>query len=530
MSLILQVQDLGFRYEAAVTPLFTGVNFTLYAGDKAALLGHNGAGKTTLLELLTGDLKTTDGTIICSGRTVLVRQEESLSGSGTVLEALLESRPDLLALHQEIQTLELSGLAEPLRYADAVAEFAERGGYELVQRLEAELSALGFAEGTLERTAASLSGGERRLLRLVSAFLQAADLLILDEPTNYLDETATAFLIEKINTFSGACLVVSHDRWFLDQTVAKVLELEHRQVTIYSGNYTVFRSTKDTVFRQKLRQKEKLETEISKLQTIERTYKTWGERREKEKSGAYDKGFIGARAARLRKRAILAKERRHSRIEDLQEAKPWVDKHYALMFEEPEVPTGTCLVVRGLEYGYGETKILDGVSLTVEWGERVALRGANGSGKSTLLKLLLGELEPYAGEVLWSKGVNTGYLPQLQTLSAKTPAALFLDDEAQRARTMLGALQVKGDAFYQPLESLSEGQKRKVALVRLILSNPNVLVLDEPTTHLDYESVEMLESALEDYPGTLLLVTHDVYLRGRIAERELNLSEMEKVV
>ena len=179
------------------------------------------------------------------------------------------------------------------------------------------------------------------------------------------------------------------------------------------------------MFRQKLRQKEKLETEISKLQTIERTYKTWGERREKEKSGAYDKGFIGARAARLRKRAILAKERRHSRIEDLQEAKPWVDKHYALMFEEPEVPTGTCLVVRGLEYGYQE-KVLDSVSLTVEWGERVALRGANGSGKSTLLKLLLGELEPYAGEVLWSKGVNTGYLPQLQTLSAKTPAALFI--------------------------------------------------------------------------------------------------------
>ena len=520
MSLILQVQDLSFRYEAAATPLFSDVNFTLYAGNKVALLGPNGAGKTTLLELLLGELAATNGAVIRSGRVVSVRQEDGLGGSGTVLDALLTSRPDLDALHREIQTLERDGLAEPLRYADAIADYAERGGYDLSLGLEAELSALGFAKGTLERAAVSLSGGERRLLKLVSAFLQHADLLVFDEPTNYLDEAATAFLVEKLQAFPGALLVVSHDRWFLDQTVFKILEIEHRRLTSYSGNYTVFRDTKDTLFRQKLRQKEKLETEISKLQEVERTYKTWGERKEKEKSGAGDKGFIGARAARLRKRAVLAKERRHIRSEDLQEAKPWVDKQYTLSFEEPAVPTGTCLVVRGLEYGYRE-KVLGGVSLTLEWGERVALRGANGSGKSTLVKLLLGELTPHAGSVLWSKGVNSGYLPQLQTLTAGTPAALFADDEAQRARTMLGALRGKGDAFYQPLDALSEGQKRKLALVRLILSKPNVLVLDEPTTHLDYESVEMLESALEDYLGTLLLVTHDTYLRERVCRREV---------
>ena len=521
MSLIVQAQNLSFRYEGQLEPLFQNVTIAFYKGDKVALLGHNGAGKTTLLSLLLGDLTPTEGEVIRTGRVVAVQQEDRLEHTGTVLEALLAGTPDLYALYSEIQSHEKKGLPDPLRYADAINEFSERGGYDFLARLEAEVGALGFADGVLERSVAQLSGGERRLLKLMSVFLTNADLLILDEPTNYLDEGATQFLIDKVNAFSGACLLVSHDRWFLDQAVTKVLELEHRQIETYSGNYTTFRSTKDALFRQKVRQKEKLETEISKLQEIERTYKVWGARKEKEKSGAFDKGFIGARAAKLRKRAILAKERRQDRIEDLQEAKPWIDKEYALSFEQASVPSGTCLVVQDVHYSYGATSVLAGKSLTLEWGERLALRGNNGSGKSTFIKLLLGELEANKGEVLWSKGVKLGYLPQLwQSPNGATPAELFSEDEQQDARTMLGVLRVKGDSFFQPLESLSEGQKRKVGWVRLILSRPNVLILDEPTTHLDYESVEMLEAALQDYAGTLILVSHDKYLRERVAERE----------
>jgi ATP-binding cassette, subfamily F, member 3 len=192
--------------------------------------------------------------------------------------------------------------------------------------------------------------------------------------------------------------------------------------------------------------------------------------------------------------------------------------------------------VRSLAFGYAEQRAtvereslqpfaLADVSLTLEWGEHLALQGDNGSGKSTLIKLLLGELQPRGGNVLWSKGVKLGYLPQLwQAPKAHTPAELFTDDEAQQARLLLGALHVKGDSFYLPLESLSEGQKRKVTLVRLLLSKPNVLILDEPTTHLDYDSVEMLEAALAEFEGTLILVTHDKYLRERITQRSLQLS------
>jgi ATPase subunit of ABC transporter with duplicated ATPase domains len=537
--LLLQVQHLSFRHSQALEPLFKDVHFTLYSGDKIALLGHNGVGKTTLLNLLLNDRSPDEGSITRSGSVSIVQQEDKLETAQTLREALLS--PELLGLYQTMLGMERANLPEPLEYANVVNTFTEQGGFEQLQKIEADISVLGFSPHALDQSVMNLSGGQRRLLKLLSAFLQNPDVLILDEPTNYLDERSTLYLIGQIKKFSGACLLVSHDRWFLDQTVSKVLELEHRTVSEYTGNFSVFREIKEANFKQTLRKKEKLETEISKLQKTERTYKIWGNRKEKEKSGAYDKGFIGARAARLQKRSILAKERITQRIETLQETKPWVDKQYNIFFEDIDVPTGTCLVIREVAFRYekrewsrenGEesqnlklpSSVLDSVSLTLEWGEHIALQGDNGSGKSTLIKLLLGELQPQRGEVLWSKGIKLGYLPQLwQVPKARTPAELFTEDEAQQARILLGALHVKGDSFYLPLGSLSEGQKRKVSLVKLLLSKPNVLILDEPTTHLDYDSVEMLGAALAEFAGTLILVTHDKYLRDALTHRSLEL-------
>jgi ATP-binding cassette, subfamily F, member 3 len=538
---LLQAQHLSFRYPKSLEPLFHDVNFTLYSGDKVALLGHNGSGKTTLLNLLTDELAPDEGTVIRSGSMLVVRQDDRLETGQTLREALLA--PALLEHYKTMTTMEKAGLPDPLEYANLVHTFTEQGGFTHLQKIEEDISALGFSSESLNESVMNFSGGERRLLKLASALLQTPDVLILDEPTNYLDERTTNYLVEQLKTFSGACLIVSHDRWFLDQTASKVLELEHHKITEYTGNFSVFRNTKETIFKQKIRQKEKLEGEISRLQEVERSYKVWGGRKEKEKSGAADKGFIGARAARLQKRAVIAKERIRGNIETLEGEKPWIDKHYNISFADVNVPTGTCLVVRDVWFRYAESKeqragsekqkdqslsslpfALADFSLTLEWGERLALRGNNGSGKSTLIKLLLGELQPQRGNILWSKGVKLGYLPQLwQSPSVFTAAELFSKEEAHHARTMLGSLQVKGEAFYAPLESLSEGQKRKVSLVRLILSNSNVLILDEPTTHLDYESVEMLEAALTDYQGTLILVSHDKYLQERLTEREVRL-------
>ncbi len=517
-----------------IDPLFQDVSLTLYHGDCVALLGRNGIGKSTLLNIVMQNLVASDGEVIHSGEIAMLSQQDELGGEETVLTALLESHTELSECYNEIAKAELEGLPDPMYYADVMAKFTDLGGFDLLGRIEIELTTLGFEKTILERSVHALSGGERRLLKLVNLFVSSSDLLIFDEPTNYLDEAAILFLIEKIRAFEGACLIVSHDRWFLDQTVSKVLELEHGTVREYQGNYTVFRETKDNIFKQKLKQKDKLESEISKLEVVERTYKIWGARKEKEKSGAMDKGFIGARAARLNKRGILAKERITNRIKTLKETKPHIDKHYSISFPEITTPSGSCVLVQNLSYSYGDNQVLDNVSISLTWGERFAIVGANGSGKSTLIKVLLGKLllgkllvggATSSGTVLWAKGSTLGYLPQLWdvNLNQRTIAELFSDSESEQARLILGALHVKGHLFDRKLETLSEGQKQKVRLVRLMLDKPNILIFDEPTTHLDYQSIEMLEAALRGFSGTLVLVSHDRYLREALCNRELKL-------
>jgi ATP-binding cassette subfamily F protein 3 len=519
---LLQAHQLTFRYPMVEQPLFQSIDVSLYQGDKTALLGRNGTGKTTLLKLLAGYLTPEEGVVTHSGSVAFVQQEDVLEGGQSLREALLPD--ELCELYQRLTRMEQDGLPEPLAYADLIETFTARGGFVQLGRMEKDLELLGLQRSALDRPVTQLSGGERRLLKLVAAFISAPDVLLLDEPTNYLDERAVDYLITQLKQFTGACLIVSHDRWFLDQVVHTVTELERHALTAYSGNYTTFRQTKAAAFKESMRQKEKLEREITKLQATERSYKVWGARKEKEKSGAFDKGFIGARAAKLQKRAILAKTRMQERIASLEETKPWVDKHYQIRFNPVALLSGTCLVVRDVSFRYPNAPeaILQNISLTLEWGERLALSGENGSGKSTLIKLLTQALTPDFGEVLRSKGVRLGYLSQVcEVPDIREVSQYFSEDEMQEARTLLGAMKVAGDTFYQPFALLSEGQKQKVRLVQLLLSQPNVLILDEPTTHLDYDSVEMLEAALAEYTGTLILVSHDRYLRERLTERNV---------
>lgn len=514
MSLALQVDGLTYRYPGQPDPLFKNLSFTLYQGDSIALLGANGAGKTTLLKLLTGELEPAGGTVIRQTAPYLLRQED-LRG-GQVLDALLAAYTDLGPLWAEAQRLESEGVPDPLRYADVLSAFAERGGYEVRQALESHLDELNLSPELLTRHLTQLSGGERRLLKLVAAFARPQPLYLLDEPTNYLDERGVRYLEPQINSAEAACLIVSHDRRFLDNTVTGVWELERGQFTRYSGNYSDFRYTKDVHYRESVRESGKLKRSVAQLKEQERSYKVWGARKEKEKSGATDKGFIGARAARLTKRGVQAKQRLREEAQRLEQIKPWVEKRYEFLFETPELPGGVCL---NASFASGQPK-----SLRLEWGERVALTGANGAGKTTLLDRLVGMNED---TVLWHAGATIGYLPQRwdANLDAGSAALRLERSLHDKARTLLGALNVKGERFSAPTEQLSEGQKRKIRLVELILRRPNVLVLDEPTTHLDYRSIEQLEAALQGFPGTLLLVTHDRQLREQVTEREVRVGE-----
>ena len=523
MSLILQASGLSYRYPDQPASLFTGLELALYAGDHVALLGVNGSGKTTLLELLSGTLPLQTGQLTAHAEPLYVQQEDILTGRQNVLDAVLETYPDLGPLKAELVRLEATGVPDPLRYAELLTDFVELGGYDLEATLQAELGALGYAPELLERPLSELSGGERRLLRLAAAFSRPQVLYLLDEPTNYLDERAAAYLTRKIRETAAACLIISHDRRFLDETVDGVLELGRGTLRRYRGNYSSFWTQKETEHEERVKKSGKLKRDIAGLKEQERTYKVWGARKEQEKSrvkseGPVDKGFVGARAARLMRRGLQAKARLQGRIEDLEETKPWVEKRYAVAFEPPDLPAGVCLSARNVPV-LGRK-----VSLNFEYGERWALAGANGAGKTTLLRALLG-LDPSAGHVTWDKGAVIGYLPQRYdgAHDAEPLKTRFTEADGPSARILLGALGVSGEAFARPLAALSEGQKRKVRLVQLILARPNVLVLDEPTTHLDYVSVEMLEAALTDFPGTLLLVSHDAYLLERTTERRLEL-------
>ena len=517
MSLLLQASGLGYRFPDQ-DPLFEGLELTLCTGEHVALLGANGSGKTTLLNLLSGTLPLQTGDVVRHADPLVLRQEDALTGHESVLGAALSTYPDLGPLRAQLLGLEAAGVPDPLRYADLLTEFAERGGYDVEPALQAELGSLGYDPDLLERPLTDLSGGERRLVRLAAAVARPQALYFFDEPPNYLAERATAYLTRKIRATAAACLVVSHDRRFLDETVSGTLELERGSLRRFRGNYSSFWEQKEAEYGDRVRRADKLKREIAGLKEQERTYKVWGARKEKEKSGAADRGFIGARAARLMRRGIQAKERLQGRITDLERAKPWVEKRYVVAFENVPVPPGVCLSARDVQV-LGQK-----VSFTVEHGERWCVRGANGAGKTTLLRALLG-LGETPGAVLWDKTARVGYLPQRwdEALDAVTVESRFARDNHPQARLLLGALGVSGAVFTGLLGTLSEGQKRKVELVRLILEQPNVLVLDEPTTHLDYASVERLEAALLDFPGTLMLVTHDRYLQERTTDRRLEL-------
>lgn len=526
MSQVLAFEAVSYRYPNQADPLFEEVSFSLYQGEVVALMGANGSGKTTLLKLALGQLEPTSGSVVRTGAPYYLAQDDALEGEASVLEGVMARHPQLGPPYARLRELERQGLPDPLEYADLMSDFGAQGGFELLQRVEAAADALGFPALALARPLMSLSGGERRRLSLLPATLHGHGLILLDEPTNYLDGRARAFLIEHLRQTSAGVLVVSHDRAFLDAVASSVLELARGRLRRYRGNYSTFQATKDAAHKHRVQQSEKLKGEITRLKAQERSYKIWGARKEKEKSGAFDKGFIGARAARVMKRGILAKERLAARVETLEQQKPWVDKHYDLRFDAPEVPQGLCLQASELRLEQGG-RSLEFPPLLVPWGERLAIVGENGAGKTTWLEALLGRLDSADGAVHWHPAASIGYLPQLQAEEeARAAAEVFSGlpkDDAARARVLLGSLGVKGDVWDAPFASLSEGQKRKVVLVRLLLARPNVLVLDEPSTHLDYLSTQKLEAALLDFPGTVLLVTHDAYLLERVATRRLEL-------
>ncbi|HBA59648.1 MAG TPA: hypothetical protein DCZ92_02255 [Elusimicrobia bacterium] len=520
-KVLIEAESLAFSYPAGTEQVFSGASFRVYAGDKAALLGDNGSGKSTLLRLLAGGLEPGDGRLANRKASVfLLRQEDCACGGAGALAWLAGEASDLGAVFLRLEKAELAG--DEAGTAGAAEELTAAGGWELAARITAGAAALGFSTVDLKRPVESFSGGERKMLALMAGFLRGPDLYLLDEPTNYLDAAAMGRLAAALRAFKGAFVVVSHDRAFMDACVSKVFELKRSSFGVYSGDYSSYARQKEAEFTLAEKKKEKIEGEIESLKEIERNYRAWGAAKEKEKIGAADKGFIGARAARLQKKAARAADRTRAKIEELELEKPFVEKTRHVLLPPA---AGAFLTVSGLAKSLGGKVLFSDLSFYLKSGERLCLEGGNGAGKSTLMRVLAGELAPDAGAVRQSGAASVFYMPQFRAPAqpGAKGADYFPGAALQSACTMLDHLGAKGELMFTPLERLSEGQRRKVELARFLVYGADIALLDEPTTHQDIRSVRVLEEALAEYGGILVLISHDAQFRGKLPGRILKM-------
>ena len=490
------------------------VSFQVEAGERVGLLGPNGAGKTTLLRIMTGELTPDQGFIaIPQGRRVgyisqLAEAPEGASVEDVLRMAFAEVQAVSAALEEIRQRMDRGEHSEDMmrRYDDLMTRFDMLGGYDCETRLAKVAAGLHISQEQRRQPFDSLSGGEQTRIRLAVMILRETDILLLDEPTNHLDMDSIEWLENYIDHYKGTVLAVSHDRYFLDRTVTRIVELDHGGVEFYSGNYSFYVVEKEARYKLQMKQYEKEQAKIAQLEKAADQLSSWA-------YSGMDKTY--KRVMSIRKR-----------IEWLhQTEKPTREERLDLGFPTVPFRADYALRMRELKKSFGSRTLFSGVTQTIRGGgERVALVGANGAGKTTLLKILLGEETPDEGAVQFGPSVRAAYLPQQITF--EHPERTLYDTllyelgcEPQQARNRLGAYRFRGEDQFKRVSQLSGGERARLKLCLLMNSAVNMLILDEPTNHLDLDSREWIESAVDQFEGTLLIVSHDRYFVNRFATR-----------
>jgi len=493
-----------------------GVGFHLSQGERVALVGPNGAGKSTLLRILVGELEPDAGQVhLAPGRTVAyLRQDAGVTPGLTLYQEMLSLYADVMALESEQRRLEQEmartapDSPELIRLVEAHAElhseFERRGGYTLEADIGRVLYGLGFTMEDYGKRVEQFSGGWQMRIALARLLLQRPDLLLLDEPTNHLDLRATEWLESYLRQYRGAVVVVSHDRYFLDVVATRTLELDGGRITEYSGNYSYY-------VREKARRLREQEAAYGRQQAYLTRQQAWIARFHADKR----------RSSQTRSREKL--------LDKMERVDAPAGARRTIKFRFPlTTPSGRKVFeLRGVGKAYSEKWVFREVELLVERGDRVALVGLNGAGKSTLLRLLAGVEKPTDGAVQVGPNLLRAYYAQDQpaslnegnTVLEEIYSAAPTDWSVEEVRTMLGRFLFSGDDVYKPIAVLSGGERSRLALAKMLLLATNVLLLDEPTNHLDIPARETLEAALADYPGTLVLASHDRYLIDRLANK-----------
>ncbi len=505
--------------------ILENVSFSLDEADRLGIIGVNGCGKSTLFKLITGELTSDSGEVyISKDKSVgILRQDDAfldfsgVDGEASALEVMYHSFPHLLRAEERLGILEKklssgdeSAVAE---YSALNERFIRDGGLEFRGRCASTLLKMGFSPEEQSRPISAFSGGQRTRLALSRELCREPDILMLDEPTNHLDMETLGWLESFLSSYKKCVMVISHDRYFLDKVTNKTLCIENHKAKLYNGGYT------------KSMEQRRIDREIE-----ERHYKN------QQKEIARQEAYIAQQRAWNRERNIIAAESRLKLLAKMErvERPENAPKSIRMSFAEAGASGNEVLNVRGLSFSYGAKEIIRGMDFTVRRGDRLFLVGPNGCGKSTLIKLLMGRLSPSSGYAEWGYNVKSGYYDQEnQNL---TPSNTVIDElwNAYRGmteteiRNTLALFRFVGDDVYKLVGDLSGGERARLTLSKLILADTNLLILDEPTNHLDISSREVLEGALSEYDGTVVIVSHDRYFIEKLATRLIDMTPVSE--
>lgn len=501
-----------------INTVLENISFTINEQERVGIVGPNGAGKSTLFKLLTGEYTPDSGQIFKAKDMSIgyLPQNHKFDSEKTIWDELMEAYAPIFNIERQLRDMErqMADLAEeePLEhskladdYNRLIHEFEEGGGYSYESNIRGVLNGLGFSQHEYNQPISQLSGGQKTRVALGKLLLKGPDLLLLDEPTNYLDLEAMEWLEQYLIAYTGTVMVISHDRYFLDNVCTTIIEIEAGKSYVYSGNYTNYLRRRAERLDNHQRAYDNQQREIKRQKEIIERFRSFN----REKS---------VRAAESREKMLERMELIDS---------PHTDREVYISFDIERQSGYKVLEVEGLSKCFDHRLIFDNVSFTLNRGDRVAIIGPNGVGKSTLIKIIMGMVEPSSGRIELGTNLSIGYYDQEQMSLIEQNTVIeevwrhFPDLTQTQIRNALASFLFTGDDVFKTIGTLSGGERGKVLLTKLALARDNFLILDEPTNHLDLDCKEQLEKALKDYPGTMLVISHDRYFLNKTVDRIL---------